>query len=168
MNTLLYIAGMIIVGGILAYYVYTFLKVGGRFGMEDLSSVTLPQRTGGESRQHPPAHVNWPVSMETPDGPIQAEAKNISLGGAFISCEKPLPIGHSFSLTMIGPDNEPVTATAQVVWSNVNMPDEKVIHRGMGVRFIKMSERHLQIVRGFFNRCMLSMNAYLFSIVNYG
>jgi hypothetical protein len=51
---------------------------------------------------------------------------------------------------MIGPDNEPVTATAQVVWSNVNMPDEKVIHRGMGVRFIKMSERHLQIVRELF------------------
>jgi hypothetical protein len=34
--------------------------------------------------------------METPEGTIEAEAKNISLGGAFISCEKPLPMGHVF------------------------------------------------------------------------
>jgi hypothetical protein len=39
-----------------------------------------------------------------------------------------------------------VIATAQVVWSNVNVPDEKVINRGMGVRFIKMSDRHIQFV----------------------
>ena len=152
MSTLLYIAGVIIVGGIFAYYIYTFLKVGGRSGREDLPSAKLPQRTGVESRQHPRTHVNWPVSMETPDGTINAEAKNISLGGAFISCEKPLSVGHIFSLTMICPDNEPITATAQVVWSNANMSEEKVINRGMGVRFIKMSERHLQIVRELFKK----------------
>ena len=150
MNTLLYIAGIIIVGGIFAYYVYSFLKVGSRFGIEDLPSAKVPQRTGVESRQHPRTHVNWPISMETPEGTIEAEVQNISLGGAFIRCQKPLSVGHVFSLTMIGPDNAPVTATAQVVWSNVNVPDEKVIHRGMGVRFLKMSEKHLQIVRELF------------------
>jgi len=84
--------------------------------------------------------------METPDGTIEAEIRNISLGGALICCKKPLPIGEVFRLTMIGPNNEPVVATAQVVWSNVNVPDEKVINRGMGVRFIKMSDRHIQLV----------------------
>jgi uncharacterized protein (TIGR02266 family) len=152
MSTLLYIAGIIIVGGIFAYYIYTFLKVGGRSGMADLPSAKLPQRTGVESRQHPRTHVNWPVSMDTPDGTVDAEVNNISLGGAFISCEKPLPVGHIFSLTLICPDNEPITATAQVVWSNANMPEKSVINRGMGVRFIKMSERHLQIVRGLFKK----------------
>ncbi len=48
---------------------------------------------------------------------------------------------------MTGPNNEPVIGTAKVVWSNVNVPDEKVINRGMGVRFIKMSDRHIQSVR---------------------
>jgi hypothetical protein len=48
---------------------------------------------------------------------------------------------------MTGPNNEPVAATAEVAWSNINVPDEKVINRGMGVRFIKMSERHIQLVR---------------------
>jgi hypothetical protein len=50
-------------------------------------------------------------------------------------------------MTMIGPENEPVIATAQVAWSNANMPEEKVINRGMGVRFIKMSDRHIELVK---------------------
>ena len=151
-DTMLYIAGIVIVGAILGYYVYYFMKVGGRFGLDYQPSVKLPQRPRAETRQHPRTDVNWPVSMVTSDGTIEAEAKNISLGGAFICCKKPLPIGQVFSLTMIGPDNEPVIATAEVVWSNVNVPDEKVINRGMGVRFIKMSKRHLQIVRQLFQK----------------
>ena len=91
--------------------------------------------------------LRWQVSMETPDGTIAADAKNISLSGAFICCAKPLPLGEVFLLTVTGPDNEPFTATAKVVWSNVNVPEEKVVNRGMGVRFIKMSDRHLRWVR---------------------
>jgi len=152
MSTFFYIAGTIVVAAIFAYYIFYFLKVGGRAGVENLPSATLPRRTGVETRQHPRTHVNWPVSMETPEGTIEAELKNISLGGAFISCKTPLPVGHVFSLTMTAPRNDPVSATAQVVWSNANVPDQKVIHRGMGVRFIKMSERHLQIVRELFKQ----------------
>jgi hypothetical protein len=155
-DTLLYIAGIVIAGGILAYYVYYFMKVGGRFGLDSQPSVTLPRRTGTEARQHPRTDVNWPVSMKTPDGPIEAEARNISLGGAFICCKKPLSVGQVFTLTMICSDNEPVIATAEVVWSNANIPDEKVVNRGMGVRFIKMSERHLQIVRQLFHKSQSS------------
>jgi hypothetical protein len=51
---------------------------------------------------------------------------------------------------MTAPNNEPVKASAEVVWSNANVPEDKVVNRGMGVRFIKMSERHLQIVRQLF------------------
>jgi uncharacterized protein (TIGR02266 family) len=111
------------------------------------SPVRSPQKIGVERRQHPRIDINWPVSIETSEGTIHGEVKNISLGGAFIGCKKPLPIGHAFSMTMTGPDNETMIATAEVVWSNANVPEDKVINRGMGVRFIKMSERHLQIVR---------------------
>jgi uncharacterized protein (TIGR02266 family) len=110
-------------------------------------SVELSQKGGADKRQHPRVDINWSVSMETPDGIIDGEIKNISLGGAFICCKKPLPVGQVFHLTMMGPNNEPVPATAEVAWSNINVPDEKVINRGMGVRFIKMSERHIQLVR---------------------
>jgi len=53
-------------------------------------------------------------------------------------------------MIMIGPGNEPVLATAQVAWSNANMSEEKVINRGMGVRFINMSDRHIQLVKQLF------------------
>lgn len=77
----------------------------------------------------------------------EAELKNISLSGALICCKQPLPTGEVFHLTMMGPDNQPVMTTAKVVWSNVNVPDEEVINRGMGIRFIDISDRHIQLVR---------------------
>jgi uncharacterized protein (TIGR02266 family) len=146
-NTILFIMGAIIVGGALVYYIYTLRKPGDRPNIDVHPSVRPSPRTGAERRQHPRIDINWPVSIETPEGTIDAEVKNISLGGAFIGCKKPLPIGQFFSLTMTAPNNEPVRASAEVVWSNENFPEDKVANRGMGVRFIKMSERHLQIVR---------------------
>jgi c-di-GMP-binding flagellar brake protein YcgR len=85
--------------------------------------------------------------METADGALELKVKNISLGGAFLCCNKPLPMEKVFDLSIMGPDMEPMKATAQVVWSNVNVPEDKVINRGMGVRFLKMSDRHIQLVR---------------------
>jgi uncharacterized protein (TIGR02266 family) len=148
--TIFFIIGAIIVGGAIVYYIYSSMKSGERLNFDFHPSVKSLQKTGAERRQHPRIDINWPVSIETPEGTIDAEVKNISLGGAFIGCKKPLPIGQFFSLTMTAPNNEPVIATAEVVWSNENFPEEKVVNRGMGVRFIKMSERHLQIVRQLF------------------
>ena len=88
--------------------------------------------------------------METPEGMVEANVITIGPSGAFIRCEKPLPPGEVFHLTMTGPDNEAVAATAKVVWSNVNVPSDKVVNRGMGVRFMKMSDRHIQLVRKIF------------------
>jgi len=148
-----YFWGIAILGGvILFYYITHFWKVGDRPAFDYQSPAKLPQKAGAENRQHPRTEVNGPVSIETPEGTIDAEVKNISLGGAFICCKKPLPIGEVFHLTMIGPNNEPVIATAGVVWSNANVPDEKVINRGMGVRFTKISDRHIQLVRQLFQK----------------
>ena len=138
------------VTAVLIWFVYHFLKVHNHSDLNYRTSMKLPQNVGEEKRNHPRADINWPVSMETSDGTIEGEAKNISLGGAFICCNKPLPLGQVFRLTMIGPDHEPVIATAEVVWSNVSVPEGKVINRGMGVRFIKMSDRHIQLVRQIF------------------
>jgi hypothetical protein len=96
--------------------------------------------------------VNWSVSMETSKGTMAAELKNVSIGGAFICCKNPLPLGEVFHLTMMGPGKEPVIATAEVVWSNASVPEEKIINRGIGIRFIKMSEKHIRLVRGLFEK----------------
>ena len=132
----------------LAYY---FMKAEIGFDLDFRTSTKVPQKLpqalGEGMRIHPRANVNWPVSLETSDGTIVAELRDISLGGAFICCQKPLPVGQVFCMSMLGPNNTLMTATAVVIWSNANLPNEKVIYRGMGVRFINMSDRHIELVR---------------------
>jgi hypothetical protein len=78
--------------------------------------------------------------METPQGTIEAETKNIGLSGAFIRCRKPLPLKESFRLTIDAPNHDPLTVKAEVIWSNINVPDEMVLNRGMGIRFIRITK----------------------------
>ena len=151
MNAILVFGGIVcFLGFVLVFLVYYFWKFHSRSDLDYHTSMRLPQNVGAEKRKDPRVDINWPVSMETSDGTIEAAARNISLGGAFICCKRPLPIGEIFHLTMTGPNNESLIATAKVAWSNANVPDEKVINRGMGVRFIKMTDRHIEIVRQIF------------------
>jgi len=153
-NNVTLVFGLIVffLGFLVVWLVYYFWKVHTDSDLDHPASSKLAQSTGKENREHPRVDIHWPVSMETPDGTIVAELKNMNVAGAFICCEKPLPVGETFRLTMTGPDKEPVIATAKVAWSNVNVPEDKVINRGMGVRFIKMSDRHIQLVRQMFQR----------------
>jgi len=104
------------------------------------AAVKLAEAVQKEKRQHRRVDITLPVKMKTPRGTIEAETKNISIGGAFICCHKPLPLGENFRLTINAPNQDPLTVEAEVVWSNINVPDEKIVNRGMGVRFIRITE----------------------------
>jgi c-di-GMP-binding flagellar brake protein YcgR len=82
--------------------------------------------------------------METPEGPVKGETRNISLGGAFICCEKPLAASQVFPMSIEVDDHKSLEVTAEVVWSNANVPDDIVVTRGMGIRFLQISaeDRH--------------------------
>jgi hypothetical protein len=148
-NRMIFIFGAIVflLAFLIVWIVNYFWKMSNRSDLDSLTTAKLRQNGGEEKRKHPRVDINWPVSIETAYGTIAGEVKNISLGGAFICCKKPLQLRKVFRMTMIGPENEPLIATAQVAWSNANMPEEKVINRGMGVRFIDMSDRHIQLMR---------------------
>ena len=99
------------------------------------------QRTSWEEkRQHPRISVSWPARCETPDGPLKGQLKDISLGGAFVVCPNPLALSEKFRISIDPPRQTPVELNAEVVWSNANVPEDKVINRGMGVRFINNSD----------------------------
>jgi uncharacterized protein (TIGR02266 family) len=141
---------ILFLGFVSLWIAYYFFKTRAGSAPESPVPLKLAGDFGAEKRKHPRTDVNWPASMETSMGIVSAEVKNISVGGAFIGCRKPLPMGEVFHMTMTGPDKEPVTATAEVVWSNANLQEDKVVNRGMGVRFLKMSDKHIQIVRRLF------------------
>ena len=149
-NTVTFVFGLLvcILGFLVVWLVYYFWKQHNPSGREYSMSAKLAERGTREDREHPRKDINWTASLETPGGRVAGHVRNISIGGAFICCAQPLPIGEMFELTMMASDSEPVKAAAKVVWSNVNVPDGKVVNRGMGVRFINMSAKHIRLVRG--------------------
>jgi Tfp pilus assembly protein PilZ len=131
------IGAAIFAGLIIFWFFHTFIKR--KLGAE--KSVQLPNSAvkfnGKELRRHPRMEVAWPATMEIPHGSIKARLKDISLGGAFVICREPIALNEKFRLYLEVPGEETFALNAEVVWSNMNVPEEKVIHRGMGIRFVQ-------------------------------
>ena len=90
---------------------------------------------GKERRLQPRVEVKWPVTMLTSEGAIRGETRDISMQGAYISCEQPLPLFERFVLSVKAPAAS-MQVMAQVVWSNNSPPHQVDESPGMGVRFI--------------------------------
>ena len=58
---------------------------------------------GRERRLQPRVEVRWPVTMLTSEGSMQGETRDISMQGAFIFCDKPLPLSERFVLSVKAP-----------------------------------------------------------------
>ena len=107
-------------------------------------SMLLGPDSGDKRSEHQGIETDWPTTIETSDGFIDAVTINFSQVGAFIRCSKPLPIGEIFRLKIDVPDKEPIDTKVKVIWSNVNVPEDRVVNRGMGVLFIKENAKIVQ------------------------
>ena len=134
------IGAAIFAGLIIFWFFHTFIKR--KLGAEQ--SVQLQNSSqkfnGKEMRRHPRMEVSWPAAMEIRHGSIRVRLKDISLGGAFVICRESIPLNEKFRLYIEVPNEETFALNAEVVWSNMNVPQEKVIHRGMGIRFIQNTD----------------------------
>jgi uncharacterized protein (TIGR02266 family) len=101
--------------------------------------VEVKKTTPEEKRQHPRLELRWPVFIETAQDKIKAETMNISVGGAFVVCPKPLAVGEEFRVEVQPPEGQAILLKAEVVWNNVNVPEDKIVTRGMGIRFVQVS-----------------------------
>jgi Tfp pilus assembly protein PilZ len=134
------IGAAIFAGLIIFWFFHTFIKR--KLGAEQ--SVQLQNSSqkfnGEELRRHPRMEVSWPAAMEIRHGSIKVRLKDISLGGAFVICTESIPLNEQFRLYVEAPDVDTFALNAEVVWSNMNVPKEKVIHRGMGIKFVKNTD----------------------------
>ncbi len=96
--------------------------------------------------KYPRQKINFPATIVTRDGKMDAEAQNISLLGAFVSCQEPLPSGELFEIIVKLPDSTQLTLSAEAVWNNTNVAEEEIITRGMYIRFRKTSDMDRQIL----------------------
>jgi hypothetical protein len=90
-----------------------------------------------EQRIHPRCLVRWPVSVLAADGLRQGETEDISLGGAFIRCEKP-PRPKEKVLLTFEDYSSSMRVFAQVAWTNLASEDSRDKPTGMGVQFLKL------------------------------
>ena len=56
-------------------------------------------------------------------------------------CRNPLALNERFKITIDIPDQDALPLNAEVVWSNANIPGDKIVNRGMGIRFIENEEK---------------------------
>jgi Tfp pilus assembly protein PilZ len=97
----------------------------------DPEEISLPHR----------AEPNWPASIETSSGKTaEANIVSVSHGSAFITSSTKLEIGEMFQITIHLPERTPLQLRAEVTWSNMHLPADKVLKRGMGIRFIEAGE----------------------------
>jgi uncharacterized protein (TIGR02266 family) len=130
----------------LIYTINNFFRKRMQACQEEGTAAGLIDVTIKEQRRYQRVDIDYPVKMMTPQGAIAAQTKNISLGGAFICCQKPLPLGQNFCVTIEAPLHQPFTVNAEVIWSNTNVPDEKVVNRGMGIRFLQITKDNREIL----------------------
>ena len=103
----------------------------------------MPQQ---ERRKHLRAKVVWPVIMENNRNIISGETQDISVGGAYIRCRKPLkPLEVSMyvSISFLSPR---IRAMAEVVRSDVLGSAHGVEYYGIGVRFVAISDEGVELI----------------------
>lgn len=141
------IGGAFFVGIIVFWFIFVYLKKRITADQSKQGYSTATKISWEEKRQHPRVELSWQAFLEKSEQRQEVQLKDISLGGAFVICQEPLALQEKFKITFHLPDQEPLELNAEVVWSNANMPRDKVVHRGMGIRFIKNEEKERQLLQ---------------------
>ena len=104
-----------------------------------------------EQRVAPRAKIQWPVIVQKSTGVIEGVTLNISSTGVFIGCRRPLKLNEVFDMVITAPGQD-IGAQAEVVWSNKYGPDDSITPRGMGVRFLNISEENQRFIANAVNQ----------------
>jgi hypothetical protein len=88
-----------------------------------------------EKRIYPRGKLTWSISAQAGGSVIEGVTKDIGVSGAYVCCARPLRL----------PDKS-LNIKAEVVWSNIYGPDDKINPRGMGVRFIEISDEDRRLI----------------------
>jgi Tfp pilus assembly protein PilZ len=89
-----------------------------------------------ERRKYPRIQVGWAVSIQAADGLRQGKMEDISLGGAFISCERP-PRPNEKILLTYRDHSKNMLVIAQVAWTNHEPEGREGKSAGVGVKFLQ-------------------------------
>ena len=99
------------------------------------------------TQYYPKAKIKWPVLIQNGEHSTEGVTLNLNPNGAYISCAKPLSLNQVCHVTISVPDSDnPIKASAEVVFSNKYGPDDDISPRGMVVRFLNISGRDRKVI----------------------
>ena len=84
--------------------------------------------------------VRWPVTLLTPQGPIEGETEYISLSHVFVSSTTSLPSEGDIGLLIKAPNHEAIHMTGEVVSMIVNDSEEGMPSSGVALQLRSISE----------------------------
>jgi len=131
------IGGAIFVGIVLVCFIVVYLKKRMAYDQSNQSLANPKKIYWEEKRRFPRLAISWGASVESRRGNADVQLKDISLGGAFVVCQQPLALKEKLKIVIDVPRHGSLPLNAEVVWSNVNVPDDKIVNRGMGIRFVE-------------------------------
>ena len=135
------IGGAIFVGLILFWFVGIYLKKRLSSEQSNIGGSLSKKISWEEKRQHPRIAISWQAVIDKSGLNDEVQLKAISLGGAFVVCRKPLALNDRCMISILIPNQRPLRLNAEVMWSNINMSEDRVVNRGMGIRFIENKEK---------------------------
>ena len=94
---------------------------------------------GTEKRCRPRIPIHWSVVVETAQGVIEGEAKDISVDGAFIQYSEEAELNSVLRIVFKPPDQRSISLTGRKVWSGNFNIDGKAVFSGVGVHFTDIS-----------------------------
>lgn len=135
------VGGTVFVGFILIWFIGAYVKKRVQQAAEAEAGFSLePSVAWEEKRQTPRLAVSWRAVVHLPNATSAVQLRDVSYGGAFAATANPLPLNQRFVLGVELPEVGPLRLNAVVVWSNAGVPADKVVNRGMGIRFVDNDE----------------------------
>ena len=92
-----------------------------------------------------------PALVEEPRGVLKTSLRELTHSGAFLICPNPRPIGQAFQLRILIEPEKSMQFKAEVLWNNINVSADQIIHRGMRVRFLQLSPQDRQALSDIVN-----------------
>ncbi len=145
------IAVTILISGVVFYAFAKIYEITKNRNISECKKM-LPVFTSGLSKKNPTMEkrmqhrikINMPVTVTGHAAgryqyPVAAIIGDISISGAFVICDAQLPINALINLEFSEERNLPVIG-ARIIWSNSGVPYEKTINRGIGIKFIEISD----------------------------
>ena len=100
-----------------------------------------------EKRFHHRFNVRWPVTIVSEDKTVQGETRNISESGILICTKDSLQLDRGYTVSLFPEDRNALSFHCTVVWSDLYGIDPRNTVYGIGLCFVRVSDKDLHKLR---------------------